>query len=523
MKQNSTLKTTFVLKSFLGLATFLFLSKQELHSQVVYSNENFLNLFNTSETAPVNTTFSGRTGTWTALSTDVKSTIAVKTDAGVSSTDLKFIMKANNLATISQNTATSPDVDLSMLTCSSKFDFFFDLFISNAASGNTGAIFQVQVFDGSSWNTIWSKSASQLLMDYGIGSWNTVGMLIPNSYMGMTNFKYRFITTNAAGNLTPTTLYVDNVRVLSYTCDATASVGNHVWYDGNENGQQDAGENGISNVTVKLAIAPGDTLTTITDGTGYYMFNTLAPAGYKLVFPNVAGMGITASNTCDDAYDSDIDPLTKTVTVFLAANESNTSIDAGYKTQIALPIKLISFTALLNNNSNVNLRWKTASEINVSHFIIERSIDGVTFSDAGMVFAAGNSTTDNDYTLSDNITSITSPVVYYRLRSQDIDGKSQLSEVRVVRLAKQGQQNSLSILTFPNPVTNELRITNPASWQNKNITYEIFSLNGQLVSKTVVAGASQTETANVSKLQSGIYMVKANCEGQVATQRIVKH
>jgi hypothetical protein len=187
-----------------------------------------------------------------------------------------------------------------------------------------------------------------------------------------------------------------------------------------------------------------------------------------------------------------------------------------------LPVKLTSFTAILNNNSKVDLKWSTATETNLSHFVIERSTDGTNFSDAGMVFAYGNTTSKSDYAFTDNISNIQSVIVYYRLHSVDVDGKNQYSQTRVIRIGKQAD-NNITILTYPNPVSNELRITIPANWQNKKVTYELFNGNGQTSKKTETANSSQTETINMSNMAPGIYIVKVNCEGQTAQQKIIKH
>jgi len=136
-----------------------------------------------------------------------------------------------------------------------------------------------------------------------------------------------------------------------------------------------------------------------------------------------------------------------------------------------LPVKLTSFSAFLNNNSTIDLNWTTASEINVSHFIVEKSTDGVNFKEAGLVFAYGNATDKANYSLSDNIASNQTKVIYYRLRSVDIDGKSQISETRIIRIGSK-TDNAVTILTYPNPVSNELRITIPANWQNKKAVNE---------------------------------------------------
>jgi hypothetical protein len=186
-----------------------------------------------------------------------------------------------------------------------------------------------------------------------------------------------------------------------------------------------------------------------------------------------------------------------------------------------LPVKMSSFSAILNNNK-VDLRWITASEMNLSHFSIERSVDGINYTEAGLVFAVGNSNENISYKMSDNITNLAATVVYYRVRSVDIDSKSEVSEVKVIRLA-QNDIPTVSIVTYPNPVTNELRITIPNEWQNKKVTYELVSANGQLAKRVQVGNSSQTETVNVSTLAPGFYVARVICEGKIAQQKVVKN
>lgn len=185
-----------------------------------------------------------------------------------------------------------------------------------------------------------------------------------------------------------------------------------------------------------------------------------------------------------------------------------------------LPVKLASFTATLNNNK-ADLKWVTASEINVSHYVIEKSIDGTNFSDAGLMFAYGSTTDQTNYSFSDNLTTTTATVVYYRLRAVDIDGEMQYSETRIIRLSKQ-KGPALTVLTYPNPVNNELRVTLPAEWQSKPVVFELFSLNGQVVKRSQTANSSQTETMNLSAIAPGVYVVKVSCEGVLAQQKIIK-
>ncbi len=185
-----------------------------------------------------------------------------------------------------------------------------------------------------------------------------------------------------------------------------------------------------------------------------------------------------------------------------------------------LPVKLMSFTAVLNNNK-ADLKWTTASEINVNHFVVERSTDGTNYSEAGVVFAQGNTTDKTNYSFSDDLNNISSGIVFYRLRSIDIDGKSAYSATRIIRIGKQSE-NTITILTYPNPVINELHISIPNNWQNKKVIYEVVNVTGQVSKKIETVVSNQTETINMSVIAPGFYILRVSCEGQTAQQKIIK-
>lgn len=192
-----------------------------------------------------------------------------------------------------------------------------------------------------------------------------------------------------------------------------------------------------------------------------------------------------------------------------------------FANSVVLPVKLIHFTARLNSNKKVDLTWSTASEMNASHYVVERSFNGRDYTDAGIIFAAGNSASVQEYQFSDAPSINRSPIIYYKLRLVDSDDKINYSATRIIQIGK--QEEIVTILTFPNPVANELRITIPNSWQGKKLGYEIINSNGQLVSKTSVNESNQTETIALGSLSRGMYIVKVTCEnGETAIQRIVK-
>ncbi len=205
---------------------------------------------------------------------------------------------------------------------------------------------------------------------------------------------------------------------------------------------------------------------------------------------------------------------------------SNSAVNAAASCNLApivdviLPVKMISFNAMLNNNK-VDLKWVTASEMNSSHFVIEKSTDGNIFSDIGMVFSFGTTTEQKNYQYTDNISTSNSTVIYYRLRQVDIDGKFEYSTTRIIRIGKQ-TENNITILAYPNPVTNELRVTVPNNWQGKKITYTLVNANGQVAKKSENNNGGQTEIVNVTTLAPGLYIMKATCGNETAQQKIVK-
>ena len=103
-----------------------------------------------------------------------------------------------------------------------------------------------------------------------------------------------------------------------------------------------------------------------------------------------------------------------------------------------VPVKPAAFTAAVNNNNSnkIDLKWSTEIETNLSHFIVERSTDGINFSDAALVFAYGNTTSKSDYSFPDNISRILSGSVYYRVISISDNGKAVYSDVRIIKINK---------------------------------------------------------------------------------------
>ena len=121
-----------------------------------------------------------------------------------------------------------------------------------------------------------------------------------------------------------------------------------------------------------------------------------------------------------------------------------------------LPVDLMHFDVHAMNSHEASLHWATASEINNSHFDVERSYDGRTFEVVGEVAGNGNSQHLIEYSYSDEIISPLENTVFYRLKQVDFDGAYEYSDIRVVRFDEVGR--GIDFSSYPNPITNELNV-----------------------------------------------------------------
>jgi hypothetical protein len=81
---------------------------------------------------------------------------------------------------------------------------------------------------------------------------------------------------------------------------------------------------------------------------------------------------------------------------------------ATYKLVWFIPLPVDGLTASATLNSTVaTVKWSTLTEQNTSHYIVERSLDGVNYTATGNnVPAAGNSSEKREYQMQDNVSSL---------------------------------------------------------------------------------------------------------------------
>ena len=187
--------------------------------------------------------------------------------------------------------------------------------------------------------------------------------------------------------------------------------------------------------------------------------------------------------------------------------------------EFSLPLVMTAYKAVLNNN-RVQLTWTTGIEKRLSHFVIERSTNGIDFKEAAIVFAVTNSSVKQNYSYQDPVNIHDAGMLYYRIRIVDPVGKFQNSAVKLIRIGDEA--SVMEVITYPNPVVNELRITIPNKWQNQQVSYEVYTSGGKLLKRMVSNNPNQTEVLNMQDCVSGMYLVRTSTATETNSKAIIK-
>ncbi len=293
-------------------------------------------------------------------------------------------------------------------------------------------------------------------------------------------------------------------------------------------GDTEGSPDGIDNNTAPIA---GMTVTLYCGGTavgtvttaadGSYFFGGLENGQtYQVEFgaPPVPYIGSTLPNVGATGTDSDIDGsnLSPVITICTTCGQPGVDatdatsgfahygdVDAGFST-VLVPVELLFFKGETANCINT-LSWATASETNNSHFEIQHSTDGLTFSSIGEVEGTGTTVERQNYSFSHEVTSSKN---YYRLKQVDWEGSSAFSNIVII----QGICGSDTEITsvYPNPVTEQLFVEFIAH-NSKTLSFEIVNLLGQVIYNETIQSANremQKVTLPVGSIQNGVYFLR---------------
>ncbi|MBI1226479.1 MAG: T9SS type A sorting domain-containing protein [Bacteroidetes bacterium] len=266
----------------------------------------------------------------------------------------------------------------------------------------------------------------------------------------------------------------------------------------------------------------------------YLGANPLSTGSFSLTYD--VGFGDQSGSGCsiNQQWDNDASGTTNlisglsagnyTLAVYCIATGSNSDdglcnetvtqsvLSASFVVEAIMPVEIMDFV-LKNTQHSIELNWQTASELNNSHFEIERSADSGKWETLGENEGHGTTLTQHSYSFIDKwpLTGLN----YYRLKQVDFNGNFEYSKVISVNLVSNGGKGSIS----PNPASEAISINLP----NNSETYQatVYDLSGKAWQNSNLPNNQLI----ISELPNGIYFLKITDEiGRTVTQeRFVKN
>lgn len=124
-------------------------------------------------------------------------------------------------------------------------------------------------------------------------------------------------------------------------------------------------------------------------------------------------------------------------------------VECGGDASCILPVKLSYFVAEPKDEA-VELRWATIMEENFRKFVVQRSIDGVSFKDVAELNGKGHDINSIETQYSFRDVTPFQGVSYYRLKAVDLDDTFEFFKVVMVRV-----EAPRTLGVYPNPSTGE--------------------------------------------------------------------
>jgi hypothetical protein len=197
---------------------------------------------------------------------------------------------------------------------------------------------------------------------------------------------------------------------------------------------------------------------------------------------------------------------------------SSNDFTLGSVQDASLPVELVEFTAQVVDG-NVELKWTTATEIDNSHFEIERAGTDRIFSYIGEVEGNGNAIELIDYDFTDYTPF--SGISFYRLKQVDFDGDFEYSAVVSVKV-----ETGLTMSFYPNPIIDrKLNIQVNGLGPEQTVDYTIVNHTGELVDSGTLQADDSTVIVTTlefnENLPDGIYFLIVDAGGLVERKRII--
>lgn len=184
---------------------------------------------------------------------------------------------------------------------------------------------------------------------------------------------------------------------------------------------------------------------------------------------------------------------------------------------ITLPLQLLNFTAAAQNNTNIQLNWTTANEINTGQFTVQRAYDGLNFTDITTIAAGGR--IYNAYSYNDAVFK-TGSTLYYRLKIADKDGTTTYSNTISIKI----NYTSKDFILYPNPAHDQIGL-NVNSTTSQKAVLVITDMSGKTIQQQTVQLYQGNNNISVTLIASakGMYVAELRMADKKLTRSFITY
>jgi len=312
----------------------------------------------------------------------------------------------------------------------------------------------------------------------------------------------------------------------------SGSIGDYVWYDGNNNGLRESNESGMSGVRIN-AIDTGGVIiaSTLSDLSGRYILDYLEPGSYYVQVEVPEFYKLSPSNVGSDEMDSDIDGTNgygTTDFISIQPEQYVPNIDIGLNSA-SLPVEWLDFRGSSYGSYN-RLNWEVQSEIDVDKYELQRSEnDKFYFETIAEIPYRQSYDSTNEYSFDDY--DLDQQIEYYHYRVKQVDFNGHVSYSNIISL--QSEEFILSpapqIKMYPNPAVDQVMVEishvtesmDEIKLELINTLGQKFVINGDALLLNEQNGDRITKLISVNGMPTGIYYLKISGKNMKNTQRLL--
>lgn len=184
-----------------------------------------------------------------------------------------------------------------------------------------------------------------------------------------------------------------------------------------------------------------------------------------------------------------------------------------------IPVELASFGAT-TKGAEVTLSWQTASETDNAGFVVERRTEGGSWSQIGFREGAGTTNQRQTYRYVNEDIPFETEQVTYRLRQEDLDGTTTLSDDTTVELGAPSETRLHA--PFPNPVRGRatLRFELAEAADIRIAVYDVLGRRVRTVARGRVDTGRHQRRLQVGDLPAGTYFVQMQVGNAAESRRM---